>query len=133
MPAEEDWQDAKSLEPKFLSNDIFDKRWRALIEEGENLTKDNQNNIEWKVVDAVQEDLLGTGVYEENKRWNKGSSNACSYGHIKILNCKTEIDGPVDLAIYFSSRFILNHVSMHQTNWCLFKRRTSPMTKIDRF
>ena len=45
MPAIEDWQDAKALEPKFLSNEIFDKRWRALIDEGMLITKGSQSTL----------------------------------------------------------------------------------------
>lgn len=96
MPAIEDWQDAKALEPKFLSNEIFDKRWRALIDGGMLVTKGSQINTEWKVpVDAVQEDLVGSNVYEENKRWNKRLILMLARaGHIKISNYKSELDEP---------------------------------------
>lgn len=120
MPAEEDWQDAKTLAPKFLSDDIFDKRWKALIEEGESLAKNGQTNVEWKVpVDAVQEDLLDTNVYEENKRWNKRLLLMLARaGHIKILNSKSELDDTVNDNvrrfrewIYFEPNF-----QVHQDN-----------------
>jgi ATP-dependent DNA helicase RecQ len=69
IPTEKDYEVAKGLTPRLLSEEIVQKRWESMWQDRENISQDD---FTWKLnTGSRRTELLGQRTYNENVRWNK--------------------------------------------------------------
>lgn len=69
IPTERDYEVAKGLTPRLLSEEIVQKRWESMWQDREDISQDD---FTWKLnTGSRRTELLGQRTYNENVRWNK--------------------------------------------------------------
>ena len=69
IPSERDYEVAKGLTPRLLSEEIVQKRWESMWQDREDISQDD---FTWKLnTGSRRTELLGQRTYNENVRWNK--------------------------------------------------------------
>jgi ATP-dependent DNA helicase RecQ len=69
VPTERDYEVAKGLTPRLLSEEIIQKRWEGMWQDREDVSQDE---FIWKLnTGSRRTELLGQRTYNENVRWNK--------------------------------------------------------------